>query len=180
MIEVHAVLLIPEAGDPHGLLREGPCGARVPTAYEREEWRMVPPPKGQGYGRKPKVESLGFQWHPGKLNRFNTRPYGKDCDCDDGGWNEIKSAGLFCGRCRGVRREWVYGREALVLAWDGKPVVEGLDRLGRAWMEHQNLDRVWSQCFESVVDLLPCAKAAPEWAGCTLVLLNAQHQEVHP
>ena len=33
MSKVHAVLLVPEPGDPHGLLAEGPCGACPPTAW---------------------------------------------------------------------------------------------------------------------------------------------------
>ena len=32
MSEIKAVLLIPAEGDPFGLLAEGPCGARPPTA----------------------------------------------------------------------------------------------------------------------------------------------------
>lgn len=32
MSEIKAVLLIPAKGDPHGLLKEGPCGARPPMA----------------------------------------------------------------------------------------------------------------------------------------------------
>jgi len=32
MSEIKAVLLIPAEGDPFGLLKEGPCGARPPTA----------------------------------------------------------------------------------------------------------------------------------------------------
>ncbi len=30
--DIHAVLLVPHEGDPLGLLREGPCGARPPRA----------------------------------------------------------------------------------------------------------------------------------------------------
>lgn len=30
MADIHAVLLIPAEDDPHGLLAEGPCGARPP------------------------------------------------------------------------------------------------------------------------------------------------------
>ena len=33
MSEIKAVLLVPAEDDPHGLLREGPCGARPPMAY---------------------------------------------------------------------------------------------------------------------------------------------------
>jgi len=50
MSKVHAVLLIPEEGDPHGLLHEGPCGARPPRAWccdwetddEGETWTTEP------------------------------------------------------------------------------------------------------------------------------------------
>lgn len=34
MSKVHAVLLVPAEGDPHGLLREGPCGARPPVVCD--------------------------------------------------------------------------------------------------------------------------------------------------
>ena len=33
MPDIKAILLKPAEGDPHGLLKEGPCGARPPTAY---------------------------------------------------------------------------------------------------------------------------------------------------
>ena len=33
MSEIHAVLLVPAEGDPHGLLADGPCGARPPVVY---------------------------------------------------------------------------------------------------------------------------------------------------
>lgn len=46
---IRHLLIIPAPGDPHGLLRKGPCGARPPTAKEvefndaagivRREWR---------------------------------------------------------------------------------------------------------------------------------------------
>lgn len=32
MTEIKGILLIPEEGDPRGLLKEGPCGARPPFA----------------------------------------------------------------------------------------------------------------------------------------------------
>lgn len=37
MSEVKAVLLVPAEGDPHGLLKEGPCGARPPKAWRCDE-----------------------------------------------------------------------------------------------------------------------------------------------
>ena len=33
MTDIKAILLIPHKGDPQGLLKEGPCGARPPMAY---------------------------------------------------------------------------------------------------------------------------------------------------
>jgi len=38
MAEVCTVLLVPEKGDPHGVLRRGPCDAQPPTAVKVEEW----------------------------------------------------------------------------------------------------------------------------------------------
>jgi hypothetical protein len=44
MSEIQAVLLIPAEGDPHGLLAEGPCGARPPLA-----WRLGQGPRWTSY-----------------------------------------------------------------------------------------------------------------------------------
>jgi hypothetical protein len=41
MTDIHAVLLIPTEGDPHGLLREGPCGARPPIARHFPRWEAL-------------------------------------------------------------------------------------------------------------------------------------------
>ena len=71
----HALILIPEEGDPHGLLAEGVCGARPPTAWLH-------------------TDDPGL-WIP------------SDVAHDDTG-------------------------EALVLAWDGESVPEGMDRWWRA------------------------------------------------
>ena len=74
-----SVLLVPTEGDPHGLLKEGPCGARPPTASYAE--------------RSP---IFGTRWTDG-LHRS--------------GWHR---------------------KHALVLAWKGEVVPEGLDRAYRA------------------------------------------------
>ena len=43
MPKIKAILLVPSEGDPHGLLREGPCGARPPMAVEgSESWSACP------------------------------------------------------------------------------------------------------------------------------------------
>ena len=36
MSKIHAVILVPAAGDPLGLLAEGACGARPPIAHRKE------------------------------------------------------------------------------------------------------------------------------------------------
>ena len=54
MSKIHAVLLVPEPNDPHGLLAEGPCGARPPIAYIPNrgwKWREGPCPEEFPTGR---------------------------------------------------------------------------------------------------------------------------------
>lgn len=82
MSEIKAVLLVPAEDDPHGLLREGPCGARPPMAYL--------------YKRA---------WAP----------------CTARGAHSFDK------------------RRALVLAWGGQTVVEGMDRLD--WCRHRGWGR---------------------------------------
>ena len=53
---VKAILLIPTEGHPHGLLREGPCGARPPTAS-----RPLPPPESQNREAPPIRMNRGSQ-----------------------------------------------------------------------------------------------------------------------
>lgn len=113
MTAIHGVLLVPEEGDPHELLREGPCGARPPMAY--------------------RFRKEDTTWRP-----------------DPGRW----------------------GQRALVLAWDGEPVVEGLDRFRRAtgamWPESYISERWW--------DRLSAGMAG--WG--TIILLDADGREVTP
>lgn len=78
MADIAAVILIPAKGDPHGLLRIGPCGAMPPMAskvWQRDVWAADPDPP----------------WEAGQPPR---------------GW----------------------GQRALVLAWEGEPVAEGIAR----------------------------------------------------
>jgi len=85
MSEIKAILLVPETGDPLGLLKDGPCGARPPMA---RRWTDT------------------------------TNTYWDSCGAPSG----VPQAPLY--------RMYDSG-EALVLAWDGKPVPEGVERLGR-------------------------------------------------
>ena len=121
MSKIKAVLLVPERDDPHGLLREGPCGARPPMAFL---WRATD------------------RWLPMSLGDETIAP------------------------------------RALVLAWDGKPVAEGLDRLGH----HPRVTRGWAEkvvgfalgWWPDDVDAL----TDPDLPG-TLILLDADGQEVN-
>jgi len=73
MSKIHAILLVPEDGDPHGLLKCGPCGAMPPMLCER--W---PDQSQEGdlpefnlglwtsfyiHGRPPKREALVLAWN---------------------------------------------------------------------------------------------------------------------
>jgi len=77
-----AVLLVPEEGDPHGLLSEGPCGAKVPMMWQC---------------------TCGPRWMPCGSRKYS------------------------CAQCRSQG----FPGKALVLAWEGKAVPEGLDRADR-------------------------------------------------
>ena len=49
MSEIKAVLLVPHEGDPHLLLKEGPCGARPPKAWlSPEGWQAGKAPTSGG------------------------------------------------------------------------------------------------------------------------------------
>lgn len=127
MSEIKAVLLVPPKGDgdPHGLLREGPCGARPPTAY---------------------IPNRGWKWKAGP-----------------------------CAEEYPLRR-------ALVLAWEGKPVPEGMDRAARCWEAVteessrglQAYDRWWC----SLVDAFCLAHECRRHGLGTVVLLDAEGREV--
>ena len=69
MSKVHAVLLAPHEGDPHGLLAEGPCGARPPRAWFAQCCRrLVPEPHSSarycGYCDTPSdvIQGLVLAW----------------------------------------------------------------------------------------------------------------------
>lgn len=121
MSKIHAVLLVPPKGDgdPHGLLVEGPCGARPPTAY---------------------IPNRGWKWREGP-----------------------------CAEEFPIRR-------GLVLAWEGKPVPEGLERSvraakSRAWVEYL-VGCALGRLADDVDGL-----SDPDLPGI-LVLLDAEGREV--
>lgn len=85
--DIQGILLKPAPGDPHGLLKEGPCGARPPMAGKHD-----------GYWYEYESD--------GALGLVVEQP--------DGHWDSPEP-----------------DARALVLAWDGKPVAEGMDRAAR-------------------------------------------------
>ena len=100
---IHAVLLVPARGDPFGLLKSGPCGARPP--------------------RVSRCIACG-KWGP---------------------WLAV------CGSCHGgLAMEVDPVKDALVLAWEGEPVVEGCGRL--AWVSGDYDE--WGATFSDVEDIL--------------------------
>ena len=115
MSKVHAVLLVPAEGDPHGLLREGPCGARPPMAFL---WRAV----GRWLAMSPGDETIAPR--------------------------------------------------ALVLAWGGEPVAEGLDRLARCLGWEPPGDGI------DVEEMLDLWLSGLRTKTGTLVLLDAEGREV--
>ncbi len=120
--EVVAVLLVPAEGDPHGLIAEGPCGARPPVAYrDLNRWTDDPP---------------ATVWPPAPF--------------------------------------------ALVLAWEGKPVAEGIFRVSCNDTEYGIDDWILAVTYiltgiDNGVTLLEASEdfGAP-------VLLDADGNEVSP
>ena len=124
---ITAVLLVPAEGDPHGLLREGPCGARPPVAC----------------------------WDGGRWRAWT----------DNGWWWPV-----------------VPDRCALVLAWDGESVAEGLDRLLRAMVpvmekNGQAAPRWLANCPAHVALEIARLARAMRCFG-TLILLDGEGRQV--
>ena len=61
---IKAILLVPEKGDPHGLLKDGPCGARPSMAYLHPGGiTVIPEPKWfPGKGSKSNLHALALAW----------------------------------------------------------------------------------------------------------------------
>lgn len=140
---VRAVLLVPAEGDPHGLLREGPCRARPPMAWACD-WCLK---------RSSHARACGLHWNAATAER---------CGCCD------------------KRSAWSEQR-ALVLAWDGKPVAEGLDRARRIFAEYLGNGRWQCRVPLEMSDAMGVARNVcdPEHCnGGTLVLLDGDGREI--
>ena len=129
MSKVKAVLLVPEEGDPHELLREGPCGARPPLAIR---WTY------------PRVVLEGNRFADPTLPGEVCEACGQQWPCDTPG--KVESEGHV--RLKPCNRHSTVAH-ALVLRWGGKPVAEGMDRAARvdphyrseAWASSRALGR---------------------------------------
>ena len=143
--DIRGILLVPAEGDPYGLLQEGPCGARPPMAGKHD---------GHWY----EYES------DGALGLVVEEP--------DGHW--VGTYAVAGSRSRGSSGGEPDAR-ALVLAWNGKPVAEGLDRTYRCAGHHG----AGSDGHNPFMDLLA---QRGEWLassmGCTVIRIDAEGREV--
>ena len=143
MSAVHAVLLVPAEGDPHGLLAEGPCGARPPMA------QYMPP-----------------LWEHSEISPASVEPKWF-------AWNEIPDTIPVC-----TNEEWQWltkPHRALVLAWNGKPVPEGVFRL---WYmaDDVGMGPLGDALYEGLDELL--AQLAEWCVRGTTIILDADGREI--
>jgi len=161
MSKVHAVLLVPEKGDPHELLAYGPCGARPPVAVRRTY---------------PRVVHESNEWGDPTYNGEKCEACGQPWPCDTPG--KVESEGHVRWQ-PGNRHTTV--PDALVLAWGGKPVPEGVERLGRKRWPRGRCGTGWVREVVAVhLGHWPDRSSAltdPDLPG-TLVLLDAEGREV--
>jgi len=148
-MKVHAVLLVPEPGGPHGLLKEGPCGARPPLALRRTYPRVV------------HEES----WEDTTCPVARCAACGQPWPCDTPG--RVESEGHV--RWKPCNRHSTVAH-ALVLRWGGKPVAEGMDRAARMHPEYTGAAWASSRALGREMERLGYG---------TLVLLDAEGREVN-
>ena len=104
--EIKHILLEPEEGDPHGLLKEGSCGSR--------------PPMARKFGL-PRLMHTSNEFADPTYNGEKCVACGQPWPCDTPG--EVEQV---------ADEKWVPWPHAvsspcaLVLAWDGEPVAEGI------------------------------------------------------
>jgi hypothetical protein len=129
---IAAVLLIPEAGDPLGLLADGVCGARPPV--------LVKAP----HGWTSEANYRRYLAHGHNSTPLSTGP--------------------------------ISVPRALVLAWDGEPVAEGIDRLLRVVQAHA-IGSTWPILPDDPAGMALGMEVAGHGAR---VLLDSSRREVAP
>jgi len=170
---IAAILLIPTKGDPHGLLKEGPCGARPPMArLESADMHEPVYPSPCGYSCDLEDASgAGGCKSGGACQRTLTQECswcGESWPCSDAGtvanperWRGLASYG-YTPLPKG---------EALVLAWDGEPGDEVQPYIERAGIDYALLAPFVTYALKGM-DI-----GQGPWPG-TLVLLDAEGREV--
>lgn len=167
-----ALLLVPTDGDPHGLLAEGPCGARPPMAF-----RVMDQCHTQ-------VEHYPCDEEWGCPEDCDHQPVSR-CDWCGEPW-PCPEAGAVAkpGHWRSV--SWPTGRaasfkgESLVLAWDGVVFPAGWHRA--AEVAGGSVGHIyWSAMGVSGASVAFFEQAAEQLAadlGARLVRLDAEGQEL--
>jgi hypothetical protein len=176
--EIKAVLLVPPMGDPLGLLAAGPCGACPPTAWIRTY---------------PRVVHEGNRFADPTIPCEICRACGQQWPCDTPGKVEYER---FVRWNPGDSNAWsLQVANALVLAWDGKPAREGMDRLDWCRAKPNTIPgRVRASNFVPDHPNVPTTLLRPYESGWmaahggdskgipglgTLVLLDAEGREVN-
>jgi hypothetical protein len=151
MSEIKHILLVPAEGDPHGLLKEGPCGAR--------------PPMARKFGL-PRLMHTSNEFADPTYNGEKCVACGQPWPCDTPG--EVEQV---------ADEKWVPWPHAvsspcaLVLAWDGEPVAEAQPYIERAGIDYGLLAPFVAYALKGM-DV-----GQGPWPG-TLVLINAEGREV--
>jgi hypothetical protein len=165
-----SVLLHPPKGDPQGLLREGPLGARPPMAWlsktserKHEECLDCDPCfelHREGYSHCTVCEE---EWPCSQVGKVEVPASKQWKPCE--GCPPEKERWRPCGGCRG---------DAIVLAWEGQ-VIEG----GCTWLTMRYPSRMFSTLYVDVVFML---KEQTDFSSLRavgeVVLLDANGKEV--
>ena len=168
MSKIHAVLLIPEEGDPMGLLADGVCGARPPTTE---------------HGNRPLLDHLDKEDH--LCSGCNTW-CGYAGHPSTGGMGSYDCGDRDCGGGATVRlTTYRYGDKprALVLAWGGEVVPEGA-----AWLWARTAQTNARGISHTVQDVISTSQGEEPWASAmrwlgeygTIVLVDSEGNEIAP
>lgn len=178
MSQIAAVLLIPAEGDPHGLLAFGLGGSAPPTAHSgvtpaRVHEECLDCDSGDHYHERDDNDEDDYGWHT------HCDECGERWPCPKAGKVESPRVERWAliPTLKVHEHYFVLRPKALVLAWDGEPVAEGLDRAARCLARHHTggsnvapaLDIVHEHLFYEACRVLG-----------TIVLLDANGKEITP
>jgi hypothetical protein len=198
MSKIHAVLLVPEEGDPHGLLEGRPYGARPliahqwyppaektrldwgPSRYDTAPWRVRPPRRTASLDFSVRVQNCLSNVHIYWLDQLlpmTDKELIRIKNLGKRSLNDLKEVLADRGLSTGMRL-----RRALVLAWGRERDTKGCDALAEV-MSRGKVRRFSGSSIEiDIRDLLAYTDGRP-FTGRdygTLLLLDAEGQEVDP